>query len=66
MPSYGLFPRLLADVGGTNVRFALERESMRLDPVVTLKVADFPSLEAAARHYLSSVGEAPRHGGASR
>ena len=34
---------------------------MRLDPVVTLKVADFPSLEAAARHYLSSVGEAPRH-----
>lgn len=61
MPSYGHFPRLLADVGGTNVRFALERESMRLDPVVTLKVADFPSLEAAARHYLSSVGEAPRH-----
>ncbi|WP_019936272.1 glucokinase [Bordetella sp. FB-8] len=61
MPSYGLFPRLLADVGGTNVRFALERETMRLDPVVTLKVADFPSLEAAARHYLSSVGEMPRH-----
>jgi glucokinase len=52
---------LLADVGGTNVRFTLEREPLRLDPVVTLKVADFPSLEAAARHYLSGIGEAPRH-----
>lgn len=57
----GTFPRLLADVGGTNVRFTLERAPMQLGPITALKVADFPSLEAAVRHYLASVGEAPRH-----
>jgi glucokinase len=49
--------RLLADIGGTNVRFALlppgathpEQES-------SLLCANYPGLEQAARAYLSSVG----------
>jgi glucokinase len=52
--------RLLADIGGTNVRFALlatgssspERES-------SLLCADYPGLEQAGRAYLSSVGDPP-------
>ncbi len=61
MPS---FPRLLGDVGGTNVRFALETAPQRIGPVTALKVADFASLEAAMRHYLDRLppGTArPRH-----
>jgi glucokinase len=59
------FPRLLGDVGGTNVRFALETAPMRIGPVTALKVADFPSLEAALRQYLDGLAgsgqPAPRH-----
>ncbi|MFC4422413.1 glucokinase [Cupriavidus pampae] len=59
------YPRLLADVGGTNVRFALETASTRIGPVTALKVADFPSLEDATRHYLDGLSGAavsmPRH-----
>lgn len=49
--------RLLADIGGTNVRFALlpagatEPQQER-----ALVCADFEGLEAAARHYLAAVG----------
>ncbi|CAN7697191.1 Glucokinase [compost metagenome] len=59
------FPRLLGDVGGTNVRFALETAPMRIGPVTALKVADFPSLEAALRQYLDGLAASgkpvPRH-----
>lgn len=56
------YPRLLADVGGTNVRFALQRGPADLGEVTALKAADFPSLEDAMRHYLATVqGAAPRH-----
>ncbi len=56
------FPRLLADVGGTNVRFAMESAPMRIGPVTALKAADYPSLEAATRQYLSGLsGPAPLH-----
>jgi len=59
------FPRLLADVGGTNVRLALEAAPMQIGPVTALRVADYPSLEAAMRHYLGTIGSAgaqvPRH-----
>jgi glucokinase len=57
---------LLADVGGTNVRFALA------DPAATMPlldasirpyaVADFPSLAAAAAHYLESIDGHVDHG----
>ncbi|KAF7963232.1 glucokinase [Cupriavidus sp. UYMU48A] len=49
------YPRLLADVGGTNVRFALETAPMQIGTVTALKVADHPSLEAAMRHYLDGL-----------
>lgn len=56
------YPRLLADVGGTNIRFALQRAGGHIGPVTALQVADFPSLEAAMRHYLEQIaGERPRH-----
>ena len=57
------FPRLLADVGGTNVRFVLESAPRRFGPVSAYRVADFPSLEAAIRRFLASDagGAAPRH-----
>lgn len=57
------YPRLLADVGGTNVRFALETSPMRIGEVTAYKVADHASLEAAMRQYLSTLAQEarPRH-----
>ncbi|SDP10971.1 glucokinase [Ralstonia sp. 25mfcol4.1] len=57
------YPRLLADVGGTNVRFALESAPMRIGEVTAYKVADHASLEAAMRLYMSTLaqGERPGH-----
>lgn len=60
---------LLADIGGTNARFALadpDADSPLLaDSVQRFAVADFPSLADAARHYLVETGQAEagiRHG----
>lgn len=51
---------LLADIGGTNARFALARldarQALCLDSVQQLPVADFPSLAEAAAHYLAGTG----------
>ena len=57
------YPRLLADVGGTKVRFALETAPLRIGDVTAYKVADHASLEAAMRLYLSTLGDGgrPRH-----
>ena len=48
---------LLADIGGTNARFALADTAARVpllrDSVEKYAVADFPSLGDAARHYLA-------------
>ena len=56
---------LLADIGGTNARFALAdttaRMPLRLDSVMEYTVAEFPSLGDAARHYLAE-GAAWAHG----
>ena len=54
---------LVADIGGTNARFALCDPA---EPVpaprhpLALRGAGFPSLEHAARHYLAAVGATPR------
>ena len=49
--------RLLADIGGTNVRFALlPAGANRPERETNLVCADFDGLEQAARHYLSLVG----------
>lgn len=58
--------RLIADIGGTNARFALasgaDRGLDKAAPLVTaerhLKVRDFPDLAAAARAYLAEISAA--------
>jgi glucokinase len=49
--------RLLADVGGTNARFAWQAgPNAPLAHIQTLRCADFDSIEAAMRHYLDGAG----------
>ena len=48
-------PRLIADIGGTNARFALIENGQARDEQV-LACADYPDLIAAVEHYLNSVG----------
>ena len=52
--------RLLADIGGTNARFALQRGPGRIEEVATLACADHPTVCDAVRTYLA------RHPGAAR
>lgn len=57
---------LLADIGGTNARFALATDdaegALITDSVQVFAVADFPSLADTAKHYLERNGATPRHG----
>jgi glucokinase len=57
---------LLADIGGTNARFALARQDpatpLLMESVREFAVAEFPSLADAARHYLDTTGAQPRTG----
>ena len=59
---------LLADIGGTNARFALadtQRQApLLIDSVRQFEVAQFPSLAEAAHHYLQAhaPGSQPRSG----
>jgi glucokinase len=46
--------RLLADIGGTNARFALELASGAICRIQTLATLDFPRFEDAALYYLES------------
>ncbi len=49
--------RLIADIGGTNVRFALlPIGSTHPQQEKNLLCSDFPGLEQAARHYLVAAG----------
>jgi glucokinase len=56
-------PWLLADVGGTKLRFALARPEtgapLLLDSVRAYRVAEFPSFADAARAYLATVAARP-------
>ncbi|MGX4641530.1 glucokinase [Massilia sp. SYSU DXS3249] len=47
-------PRLLADIGGTNARFALELAPGRFEQVQVLGCGDHPTLADAVRVYLAS------------
>lgn len=64
MSDHSPHPALVADIGGTNARFALadttRRKPLLEDSIKRYPVADFPTLEAAARQYLETMGEAPR------
>lgn len=53
MPSLNL----LADIGGTNARFALS-DGTRLFAIQTLPTADYPTLQDAIRAYLQAQSEA--------
>lgn len=48
-------PRLLADIGGTNARFAIEWGPRQTDQVCVLACADFADLEAVMRAYLAQI-----------
>lgn len=48
-------PRLIADIGGTNARFALLKGNDSHDAQV-LACADYPDLVSAVEHYLQQVG----------
>ena len=59
--SYPDGPRLLADIGGTNARFALEYAPGRISAMQTLACADYPRFQDAARAYLDGYGAGARH-----
>lgn len=48
--------RLIADIGGTNARFALS-EAGSIRDELQLRCADYPSIDAAVAHYLLTVNE---------
>src|SRR5690606_17416876 len=53
---------LIADIGGTNARFALtdpRTDSVELHAMQSLPAAEFASLQHAAEHYLASVDAKP-------
>jgi glucokinase len=52
--AYADGPRLLADVGGTNARFALESAPGQIGFIEVLPCAGYPTLGAALRAYLAS------------
>jgi glucokinase len=57
---------LIADIGGTNARFALTDLATEYAQILqphTLPAADFASLQHAAEHYLQLVGASPRSAG---
>ncbi|QBE62806.1 glucokinase [Pseudoduganella lutea] len=60
-------PRLLADVGGTNARFALESAPGQVSHIHVLPGAEYPTLAAALQAYLAlpdvaAAAPAVRHG----
>lgn len=55
-------PRLLADIGGTNARFALERAPGQIDTIQTLRCTDYAEFSLAVKAYLEANGHpAVRH-----
>lgn len=55
------FPRLIADIGGTNARFALETAPRQFANIQVLPAAEHPTFTAAVESYLRLVGEPPIH-----
>ena len=51
-----LWPRLVADIGGTNARFALETASGKIEQVDVLPCNDYDTLVDAIKEYLKRVG----------
>ncbi len=53
------YPRLLADIGGTNARFALEVAHQQFDAITVLPCANYPALADAMRAYISTLAARP-------
>ena len=53
----GCWPRLLADIGGTHARFALETAPHCLTELAVLACKDYRSLAEALHEYLQSMGQ---------
>jgi glucokinase len=52
---------LVADIGGTNARFAVaDLRTLKLARSVSFRCLEFPSLQAAAAAYLAELAERPR------
>ena len=52
-------PHLLADIGGTNARFALAREDGRIERIATLACAEHAEFVHAVRAYLDGFADTP-------
>jgi glucokinase len=55
---------LVADIGGTNARFALTdlaAPNVELHDAQSLRNADFASMQHAVEHYLQGIGASPKH-----
>jgi glucokinase len=52
--------RLIADIGGTNARFALCDDQLRVSDDRQVRCADFPGIESAITYYLQSVNAIDR------
>jgi glucokinase len=52
----GTRPHLVADIGGTFARFALETAPGRFENAVSLQCADYPDFYAAVTGYLEGIG----------
>ncbi len=61
-------PRLLADVGGTNARFALETAPGEIGQIRVYAGADYPGIAEVMQQYLkdTKVGRVNRRGGGDR
>lgn len=61
MNSQAQYPRLVADIGGTNARFSIESSPLELTFIDVLPCKDYPTLLAAIHHYLDTVEQQPAH-----
>ena len=52
-------PRLIADIGGTYARFALETAQGRFSAPASLRCADHADFHAAVRAYIDTCRPAP-------
>jgi len=59
-----MYPYVVADIGGTNARFALvtgkQDQRYQIERVSILSGAEFPSFEGALSHYLQGIGSKPK------
>lgn len=52
--------RLIADIGGTNVRFAIVDNNKHVENIQKFKKTDFPDITGAIKHYISLLESKPK------